>query len=43
LGHDQLNILVLKTSSIDLLPIILVIILLVITCIDGLALAMVVA
>jgi hypothetical protein len=42
LGHDQLNILVLKTSSIDLLSIILVIVLLVITSIDGLALAVVV-
>jgi archaellum biogenesis protein FlaJ (TadC family) len=42
LGHDQFNILVLETSSIDLLSIIFVIILLVITSIDGLALAVVV-
>jgi hypothetical protein len=42
LSHDQLDILVLKTSSIDFFSIVLVIVLLVITSIDGLALAVVV-
>jgi hypothetical protein len=42
LGHDQLDILVLKTRSIDLLSIILVIVLLVITLVDSLALSVVV-
>jgi hypothetical protein len=41
LGHDQLDILVLQTSSINLLSLILVFILLV-TGVDGLALAVVV-
>jgi hypothetical protein len=39
LGHDQLNILVLKTRSINLLSIIFVLILLVITGINSLALS----
>jgi hypothetical protein len=43
LGHDQLNILVLETSSINLLSIILVLVLLVIASINGLALAVVMA
>lgn len=42
LGHDQFNILIFQTRSIDLLPIIFVIILLVITSVDSLALAVVV-
>jgi hypothetical protein len=41
LGHDQLDILVLKTRGINFLSIILVIILLVITGVNGLALAIV--
>lgn len=42
LGHDQLDILVLQTSSIDLLSIVLVLILLVIASVNSLALAVVV-
>jgi hypothetical protein len=42
LSHDQLDILILKTSSIDFFSVILVIVLLVITSIDSLALAVVV-
>jgi hypothetical protein len=42
LSHDQLDILILKTSSIDFFSIVLVIVLLVITSIDSLALAVVV-
>lgn len=42
MGHDQLDILVLKTRCIDFLSVILVFVLLVITGLDGLALAVVV-
>ena len=42
MGHDKLNILVFKTGSINLLSIIFIVILLLITGIDGLALALVV-
>ena len=43
LSHDKLNVLVLKTCSIDLLSIILILILLVVTSLDGLAFSVVMA
>jgi hypothetical protein len=42
LGHDQLDILVLKTAGIDFLSIVFVVVLLVIASIDSLALAVIV-
>jgi hypothetical protein len=42
LGHNQLNVLIFKTFSIDFLSIIFVVLLLSISAVDGLALAMIV-